>query len=199
MTNFTEIAMPLTMNAQDTPASPETPSDAGVEDRARSRSRQTRLATTFNGVVAVLMRDRNFRNLRLLDLEQLVIPPLLAGQCRLGHSSVPAPKGGEPSAIGFIPVATALWARVSDAVDAELAANLDKPVVLRPGDWTSGDHLWLMAVAGEAEAIPRFLSQLQGREFKDRAVKLRARGEGGATGVMLLAEYCELRRNQKLH
>lgn len=197
--------MPSTMNAPDLPASPGSDpaaaesAPAGTAGKGRQLGRQSRLANTFNSVVSVLMRDRNFRNLRLSDLELLVIPPLLAGQCRLGHTSVPAPGGAEASLSAFLPVAATVWASVSDAVDAELAANLDKPMALRPADWTSGSHLWLMLVAGDAEAIPGFLSQLQAREFKGRSVKLRARGEGGSTGVMTLSEYCELRRTQKLH
>ena len=41
------------------------------------------MAQTFAQIVAVLMRDANFRNLRLTDLEWLVLPPVMAGQFRL--------------------------------------------------------------------------------------------------------------------
>jgi len=80
-----------------------------------------RMAQSFAQVVAVLMRDPQFRNLRVVDLEWLVLPPIMAGQFRVGHASR-QPEAGKAQRGGVaIPVAVALWARVSPQIDQRLA------------------------------------------------------------------------------
>ncbi len=54
-------------------------------------ARQIRIAQSFAQVVAVLMRDPNFKKLPLADLEWLVLPPLMAGQFRLAHMQTQQP------------------------------------------------------------------------------------------------------------
>ena len=49
-------------------------------------ARQVRFAQSFAQIVAVLMRDANFRKMRLADLEWLVLPPVMAGQFRLAQA-----------------------------------------------------------------------------------------------------------------
>ena len=163
--------------ATDTPAPRHSirPKDAG----------QLRLAQSFAQVVAVLMRDPVFRKLPLGELEWLALPPLMAGQFRLAHLQTQQP-GGETQGGMLVPIAVALWARVSPAIDKALSENLDKPARLRPNEWASGDHLWLMAAAGDPRAVPAFLKQLGKTEFKGREVKLRRRGAGGKAIVTTL-------------
>ena len=134
------------------------------------------------------MRDANFRNMRLADLEWLVLPPVMAGQFRLAQ--VPMPQGrakgqeaGKSPQVAnaqeggvLVPVAVALWARVSPEIDKGLSESLDKQVRLRPNQWASGDKVWLMAVAGDQRAVPKFLKQLAETEFKGQHVKMRLRG-----------------------
>ena len=154
-------------------------------------------AQRFASIVAVLMQDPNFRQLRLTDLEWLVLPPIVAGQCRLGN--LPRPAAGDASTVGNVqlrPVAVALWASVSDQVDARLATALDKPVVLSAAEWTSGRNLWLMAIAGDPRALPAFIGQLEKHDFKDKTVKVRARILNGQTEVMTLAAYRDHKMKQ---
>ncbi len=143
------------------------------------------MAQTFAQVVGVLMRDPNFRNMRLADLEWLVLPPVMAGQFRLGHAMRPAGKTQQGAGIS-VPVAVALWARVSPDIDKGLSEALDKPVHLRPNQWASGDILWLMAAAGDPRAKPHFLKQLAETEFKGQHVKMRLRGPDGKVVVKAL-------------
>ena len=163
------------------------PAAAAAKTVTRPRdARQTRFAQSFAQIVAVLMRDPNFRNMRLADLEWLVLPPVMAGQYRLAQapSQIGGTKGQEGGVL--VPVAVALWARVSASIDKGLSENLDKQVRLRAGDWASGDNLWLMAVAGDRRAVPRFLEQLAETEFKGQQVKLRTRGADGKVVVKRL-------------
>src|SRR5262245_21668885 len=83
-------------------------------ERERRNARSSRMASRFANVVGVLMRDPNFRNLRLADLEWLVIPPLMVGQCRVAHSTMPAPVAPAKGNELLVPVAVALWASVSE-------------------------------------------------------------------------------------
>jgi cytolysin-activating lysine-acyltransferase len=158
-------------------------------------ARQARFAQSFAQIVAVLMRDPGFRSLRLADLEWLVLPPVMAGQFSLAQAPSPlgrVQKGKEGGQDGsqeggvLVPVAVALWARVSDAVDKALSESLDQPVRLRPADWAAGDNIWLMAVAGDQRAVPKFLEQLAHTEFKGRRVKMRVRGPDNAVVVKTL-------------
>jgi cytolysin-activating lysine-acyltransferase len=132
------------------------------------------------------MRDANFSQMRLADLEWLVLPPIMSGQFRLAQ--MPAPQGRPKDGGVLVPVAVALWARVSAAIDKQLSEGLDKTVRLRPGDWASGDNLWLMAVAGGRRAIPKFIDQLAKTEFKGQRVKMRVREPGNSVVVKTLGQ-----------
>jgi cytolysin-activating lysine-acyltransferase len=180
---------------------------AGTATRPRD-ARQLRLGQSFAQVVAVLMRDRNFRQMRLADLEWLVLPPLIAGQFRLAQ--MPAPQRGPAgsSQAGtqggtlasdhkgdrgkdggmLVPVGVALWARVSSAIDKQLSENLDKVVRLGSGDWASGEHVWLMAVGGDRRIVPKLLDQLAKDEFKGQRVKMRVRGPDNTVVVRTLGQ-----------
>ncbi len=57
-----------------------------------------------------------------------------------------------------------------------------------PNEWASGDHLWLMAVAGDQRALPKFLEQLGETEFRGQRVKMRMRGPDGKVVVKVLGQ-----------
>jgi hemolysin-activating ACP:hemolysin acyltransferase len=159
-------------------------------------ARQLRFAQSFARIVAVLMRDPNFRNIRLTDLEWLVLPPILSGQWRVAQARAeqPAanagatPSGAAPEGNMLVPVAVALWASVSLEIDRRLSENFDKPMLLRPNEWATGNILWLIAVAGDRQAVPRFLKRLADIEFKGLQVKLRAQGPHGKAVIKTLGQ-----------
>jgi cytolysin-activating lysine-acyltransferase len=181
----------------------------GAKDAPKARPRdlrQARFAVTFSQIVAVLMRDPNFRKVRLADLEWLVLPAIMSGQFRLAQAPVqPAqskaaaakPAPGKAQAAGgqsgpadggmMVPVAVALWARVSPEIDKALTETVDKQVRLHPAQWASGNNLWLMAVAGDQRALPSFLKQLREHEFKGKVVKTRVRGADGKVAIKTLS------------
>lgn len=154
------------------------------------------MAQTFANIVAVLMRDPGFKNLRLAELEWLVLPPVLSGQWRLaqarteqsGAGSGTKPGSTAPESNLVVPVAVALWASVSPEIDERLSSNLDKPLHLRPNEWATGNSLWLIAIAGDRRAVPTFVKQLEATEFKGRRVKLRANGPDGKVVVKTLGQ-----------
>jgi len=170
---------------------PDAPSKKG----SRGVGRQPAFAQRFASIVAVLMRDANFRQMPLADLEWLVIPAVMSGQCRLAHS--PPPVGASSKQPGvMLPIAVALWASVSDEIDARLSTSLDQRAFVKPNEWTTGSNVWLLAVAGDKRAIPTFLRQLEAQDFKDRTAKVRARGAKGSVEVLTLAAYQELKARE---
>jgi cytolysin-activating lysine-acyltransferase len=169
------------------PAAAAAPSAAAAaKSPVRPRdARQSRFAQSFAQIVAVLMRDRNFRNLRLSDLEWLVLPPVMSGQFSLGQAHAPQTQGQKEGGV-LVPVAVAMWARVSNEIDKRLSENLDKPVRLGVGEWASGDNIWLMAIAGDQKTLPKFLEQLVANQFKGQRVKMRVRGPENTVVVKTL-------------
>ena len=94
-----------------------------------------------------------------------MFPALLSGQFKLAHAQAHPGKNKDDHGGSFIPVALAMWARVSPQVDKALSENLDKPAQLRPDQWSYGDIPWLMVIAGDKRAVPTFLKQLGEKEF----------------------------------
>ena len=157
---------------------------AEASHNARGR-RQASFAESFAQIVAVFMRDRNFRTLTIAELEWLVLPPIMVGQFALAHAPMDgsAAKGEKSKAqqngAALVPVAVALWARVSPRIDKALSESLEKPIRLQAADWSSGDNLWLLALAGDQRAFPKFLAELGKKDFRDRQVKMRKRTPDG--------------------
>ena len=138
-----------------------------------------RQSVAFAQIVTVLMRSPRYRHYTLGDLEWLVVPALATGQWRV--------LGAQSKQNGVsIPVAVALWARVSPEVDKKLSENLHVPIRLRPDEWKSGDILWLVDAVGDPRAVPQVLKQLLETSFKGREAKVRAAGEDGKITVRKL-------------
>ena len=164
---------------------------AEASHNARGR-RQASFAESFAQIVAVFMRDRNFRTLTIAELEWLVLPPIMVGQFALAHAPVDrsAAKGEKAKAqqndAALVPVAVALWARVSPGIDKALSENLGKAIKLQAADWSSGDRLWLLALAGDQRVFPKFLAQLGEKDFQDRQVKMRKRTPEGKVVIQTI-------------
>lgn len=184
---MSELVLAAARNGEGGAPTPQGASKPKATTRPRE-ARQARMAESFSQVVAVLMRDTNFRNLKIGDLEWLVLPPIMAGQFRLGHAARPADERAREGGVS-IPVALVLWARVSAQIDKTFSEELDKPMQLRPNQWASGDHIWIMATAGDRRVLPHFLKELARTVFKGQTVKMRTRsGEGKVVVKRLSAD-----------
>ena len=147
--------------------------------KARKQASAMRNSLALTQIIGVLMRSQHYRQYTLGDLDWLVIPPVLAGQFRIGE--VKTKKDG-----ATLPVAVLLWAKVSPEVDARLTSSDDPAIRLSPQEWTSGDILWLTHAAGEPRFVRHLLKQISETVFKGLEVKTRARGEDGKVVVQLL-------------
>jgi len=147
---------------------------------ANANAAQAQRAAALSNIVALMIRDPKFRVMQIADLEWLVMPAIMSGQWQLAQGTTPAgeKKESAPAPGRMFPVAAALWARVSPAVDARLSSNLDKPMMLKPQEWTSGDIVWIIAVPGQAQYLKKFLQHLQATVFKGRTVKIRSVANG---------------------
>jgi len=125
------------------------------------------------------MRSQQHNRYPIAALRWMVLPPLLAGQFSIGLSRA---KQDVPA----VPVAVALWARVSPEVDKRLTESLDKPIQLRPREWRSGEILWLVEAIGSQRALPAFLKRVGETVSKGREVKVRCRGADGTVSVKTL-------------
>jgi hemolysin-activating ACP:hemolysin acyltransferase len=166
-------------------AEPESNGSASpMVTKARKQAAAMRNSLALTQIIGVLMRSQHFRQYTLGDLDWLVIPPVLAGQFRIGEVKT---KKDDAT----IPVAVLLWAKVSPEVDERLTKS-DSPVIrLSPEEWTSGDILWLTHAAGEPRFVRHLLKQISETAFKGLEVKTRARGEDGKIVVQLLPTGAE--------
>jgi hemolysin-activating ACP:hemolysin acyltransferase len=151
---------------------------AAANKSMASAAQHQQFAALFSQAVAVLMRDKNYQHMPLKELEHL-LPPIMVGQCAIANT-----KAGAEGPL--VPVALALWAKVSPEVDRRLGENLDKPIGLRPNEWTSGNIPWLVTIAGASQVLAPFLKQLCEKEFPGKPVKLRASDEAGVRSVQIL-------------
>lgn len=122
------------------------------------------------------MRSPGHRNRTLADLEQIVIPALATRQFTVARRIVDDK---------VVPVGLIIWASVSPAIDAQLASSLDKPVALKPADWTSGENVWLVDAAGEARIVAAMINDACATKIK-RSMKVRAKDKDGTFKVRIV-------------
>lgn len=142
------------------------------------RSRRTLIA--LGEIVAVLMKSPEYRNATLSSVQALAAPAISSGQ----YMVLTAHQKAQGAAA---PIALAMWASVSAEVDRKLMQADGQNLNLPLAEWTSGNIIWLLVVAGDQRAIPAMLAQLQKTKFKDKVVKVRAKGEDGKMQVRTLA------------
>jgi cytolysin-activating lysine-acyltransferase len=69
------------------------------------------------------------------------------------------------------PVGFAVWAFVSDEVEARLKTSVNR---LKPNEWTSGDHCWLIDLVAPMGGAGAFVNMLQESVLKGQTVSVSA-------------------------
>lgn len=154
-----------------------------LKDRAAIAKRAS---AALGDVVRVLMQTEEFKGLKLSDLNGLVLPAIGTGQFLTAEAQ-------DNNSGQVAPLATVLWAQVSDEVDRRLSSNLDQPVRLSRDDWKSGVHPWLIVAAGQRPLLNQMLNKLQTETFEDRPMKVRSRDQNGQTTITTVAESFDLK------
>jgi hemolysin-activating ACP:hemolysin acyltransferase len=173
-------AQPDAASASSLPSQTTANGKPGLTEKVRRDAAVLRNALAFTQVVGVLMRSPHYRQYTLGDLEWLVIPPVMAGQFRIGEAK---PDNNQCTAV---PVAVVLWASVSPEVDKRLMEGSNTSLQLKPEEWKSGDIPWLVHAAGETRFVRFVVDQLAKTTFKGRKVKVRGRDQDGNLKVHVL-------------
>ncbi|MET1412192.1 toxin-activating lysine-acyltransferase [Roseibium sp. HPY-6] len=115
----------------------------------------------FGEIVTLMLRDPYLRHLSLADLEWLVAPPLAVNQVLTLRGKVKDKDGLESGLT--VPLAFALWAKVSKAVDEKLEAQkaAGAPLRLAPHEWVSGDTPWLVLLVGPDAMKSRLVEKMR--------------------------------------
>jgi cytolysin-activating lysine-acyltransferase len=125
---------------------------------------------TLGQIVTILMRSAQHKQRPLADLEWLVLPAVISGQCRVAQA--------QQSGI-VVPVRVALWANVSTDVDQRLS-DLSAPWRLQPDEWRSGEIPWLLELVADSSTQQALLKHLGETVFK---------GRGNANGKMQIGTF----------
>lgn len=109
-------------------------------------------------VLLLYMQSSHRRYQFIADLEWLLMPPLIAGQCKLYMKQE-------------YPISFVSWAFLNEDAEKRLFQNGGK---LRPEDWNCGDHLWIIDIVAPFGGVENMLHDLQMNEFPDQVIRLAA-------------------------
>ena len=177
--NFADGTPAGSQGAPDAPEVTDTPHAVAATPGMRASIEKYRQAIQL-GVGQMVLATMNlprYRHQTLADITHLFVAPLMRDRVaiarRVGKVEAGAEMdgaGGEETVVGV-----ALWATVSDEVDAKINEQIRAgvfPVRLGPDDWTSGETVWLLDVIAQdrqqATSVLANLRQLAG----GRAVKI---------------------------
>lgn len=110
------------------------------------------LRENFGKIVMALMTTPRYRSQMLPDLQHLVLEPMLHDRIAI---ALPGPRDAETEAGGLDIAGFAIWASVSEEVDARIREQIGNgvfPVRLKPQDWRSGKINWLLDVIAQDRA-----------------------------------------------
>ena len=147
------------------PKSTPTPKPAAKKSEAKTKSAPQHAgrvplsdpgpAEMLGRITWLMLQSPAHKHLFLSDLEWRVLPPVLLKQMRLFRK-------------GKTPIGYAAWAMVDDETDARLSTG---DVRLKPHQWNSGDHLWLIDLIAPMGGDKAMLKELSGKVFKSRPFK----------------------------
>lgn len=109
-------------------------------------------------IVLALSAVPRYRHLSLADVQSFVLDPLLRDRIAIASSAPKdATKDDAHDAAKDFPLAgVAIWASVSDEVDAKIREQIKAgvfPIRLKAEDWTSGDKAWLLDVIAPSQKL----------------------------------------------
>ena len=110
----------------------------------------------FGPIIMLYLQSAHRRFQFICDLEWLLIAPLMNEQCKLYMRKE-------------YPFAYVSWAFLDEEAERKLILNGGK---LRPQDWKSGEHFWLMDIVAPFGDAAKVLADIQQNEFPDRAIRL---------------------------
>jgi len=116
---------------------------ADAETLKKIAALRAQVRESFGKIVMAMMGLPRYRHQSLMDLQHLVLDPLIRDRVAIAHPS--DQKQGPLTDISGL----AIWASVSEEVDAKLREQIKAgtwPVRLQAEDWASGNINWLIDV-----------------------------------------------------
>jgi cytolysin-activating lysine-acyltransferase len=129
--------------AEATAAAPVSDAQLDPEIAKKVAALRSQVRESFGKIVMAMMMLPRYRHQTLGDLQHLVLEPLLRDRIAIAY-----PGAKEQGALTDI-AGLAIWASVSDEVDAEIRQQIKAgvfPIRLKPEAWNSGKINWLLDV-----------------------------------------------------
>jgi cytolysin-activating lysine-acyltransferase len=105
---------------------------------------RTKAHEVFGRVVIAMTTSSRHRHVSILELQSLVLEPLMRDRIAFAQPKLPDGPVDEGNALGI-----AIWASVSKVVDEKICEQIKAgvfPIHLKPDEWTSGEINWLLDV-----------------------------------------------------
>lgn len=133
------------------------PENKAVSDQIHKQSLKILKRLPAIGPILLLYMQSAHRRFQFIsDLEWLLIPPLVGGQCKLYMKEE-------------YPISYISWAFLDEAAEKRMFLNGGK---LRPEDWKSGDRLWIIDIVAPFGGVENMLADIQRNEFPDQLIRL---------------------------
>lgn len=107
-------------------------------------------------VIMLYMQSSHRRFQFISDLEWLLLPPLIRGQCKLYMKKK-------------YPISFLSWAFLDSETEMKLLKNGGK---LRPEDWQSGENPWIIDIVAPFGGVEQMLADVRKNEFDGKTVKI---------------------------
>lgn len=120
------------------------------ETLAKLEEVRGKVAAGFTQVVMAMMATPRYRHLSIVDLEWLVLEPLLHNCIAVAATREKLKAGAQPM------VGVAIWAKVSSEVGKAIEEQVKAgtfPIRLKTGDWKSGETIWLLDVIAPSRTL----------------------------------------------
>lgn len=137
----------------------ETEEDVFLKEHIHRQSQKVLKCLPAMGPVIMLYLQSSHRRFQFIgDLEWLLLPPLVSGQCKLYMKK-------------DYPISFISWAFLDEAAEKRLFQNGGK---LRPEDWQCGDRLWVIDIVAPFGSVEDMLRDFRKNEFPNRVIRLMA-------------------------
>jgi hemolysin-activating ACP:hemolysin acyltransferase len=138
------------------------------------------ISSAIGEMVLLMSRDPAHKHYSFADIEWKILPPIMAGQYFIADEEEPKFRTRRATAM-------VTWACVSDELDARLRSEADgREARLKPIDWTSGEHVWLVDITGTRDGIETALTAIHNGALKGKTVNVPARGQDGKLKIVAL-------------
>ena len=145
------------------------------EARAKLAEIRARLEVRVGQLVLMLMNVPRYRHQTLADLNHLILEPLLRDRIAIAHARPEGAKDDSPVPEGAPLIGVAIWASVSDEVDAKIKEQVKAgafPVRLASDEWASGEKIWLLDIVAVSKGAASAVLAKFGTIAGERTVQL---------------------------